>query len=92
MEGTAASDALIEQAMAALEFDEQVELVHRWQRENATRMPAVPATAPRGMRTFSLNWPWAKNVGTYRDFLSNPPQTIYPHWWLDEKKRQEVMG
>ena len=92
VEGTAAADALIEKALRALDFEDQVDLIHQYQRDNILRMPLVNPGGTGGMPSFELSWPWAKNLGTYRDFLSNTPNTTFINWWVDEKLRKEMQG
>jgi ABC-type transport system substrate-binding protein len=92
VEGTAASDALIAKAMASLDFEEQVELIHQWQADNALRMPMITSTLWNGGPNFGLNPPWVKNILAYRDYLEGDKQTVRPHWWIDEKLRKEIQG
>jgi ABC-type transport system substrate-binding protein len=84
----AASDALIEKAMAAQTFEDQVALTKQWQKENVLRMPIVPSGWPYGVPGFGLHWPWVMNYGSYRDYgpLEMPEQTVYTHWWIDQAK------
>ncbi len=92
VEGTAASDALIAKAMASLDSEEQVELIHQWQRENALRVPMITSTYINGSPNFGLYVPWVKNLTAYRDYLESGELTTYPHWWIDEKLRKEIQG
>ena len=92
VDGTAAADALIQKAMLALDFDEQVELIRRWHKENVLRMPFVPAGWPYGTPGFSLQPPWVMNYGSCRAYLESWELTVAPHWWIDEAKRKEIQG
>ncbi|MEE8336652.1 MAG: ABC transporter substrate-binding protein [Dehalococcoidia bacterium] len=92
VEGTAASDALVQKAILALDFEEQVELVRQWQRDNVLRMPFVPSGWPYGTPGFGLQPPWVMNYGSYRGYLESSELTTLPHWWIDEAKRKEILG
>jgi ABC-type transport system substrate-binding protein len=83
VEGTAASDDVISRMMQSLDFEEQVSLIQQWQRENASRMPIVPSPWPGGIGGFGATWPWAMNLGSFRDYLESAEQATLIHWWLD---------
>ncbi len=92
MEGTAASDTLIEKAMASLDFDEQVELILQWQADNALRTPMITSSIHNGTPGFGFYPPWVKNLTAYRSYLESSEQTTYPEWWIDEKLKKEILG
>ena len=70
----AASEALIEKA-AALDFDEQIDLIRQWQVENVDEMLFVPSGWPYGVAPYLLNWRFVKNFATFRNFL-NQDETV----------------
>ena len=92
MTGTAASDELISKATLAPDFDEQISLIRQWQKDNVLRMPFVPAGWPYGTPGFALQAPWVGNYGSYRGYLESSELTTFPHWWIDEVKRKEILG
>ncbi|MEX1021535.1 MAG: ABC transporter substrate-binding protein, partial [Dehalococcoidia bacterium] len=83
IDGQVQSDALIEQAIQSLDFEETVELIHEWQRVNSMFMPTVASPYPGATAAFGLNWPWVKNFASHRDYLEMPEQTTVINWWLD---------
>ncbi len=86
IEGQQACDDLIDKAARSLDFKETVELIQRWQREQAICMPTIPSPWPSGAPAFSLQWPYAKNFGVYRDYLEQAEQNAVPDWWLDQSQ------
>ncbi|MPZ97824.1 MAG: hypothetical protein GEU80_00580 [Dehalococcoidia bacterium] len=90
IDGQAAADGLIEQALRSLDFEEQVELVKQFQVENASRMPMVVSPYPGATPGFSLHWPWAENFGAYRDYLEQPEQTGWTYYWINEQKLNDL--
>jgi ABC-type transport system substrate-binding protein len=90
--GAPKSDALIEKAAAALDFEEQVDLIRQWQVENVDEMLFVPSGWPYGVAPYLLNWRFVKNFGAYREFLEQWEATQSIHWWIDETERKEVFG
>jgi ABC-type transport system substrate-binding protein len=90
--GAPKSDALIEKAAAALDFDEQVELIRQWQTENVDEMLFVPGGWPYGVAGYLLNWRFIQNRGAYREFLEQREQTQFIHWWIDQAQLKEVFG
>ncbi|MDP6604863.1 MAG: ABC transporter substrate-binding protein, partial [Dehalococcoidia bacterium] len=90
--GAPASDALIEKAAAALDFDEQVELIRQWQVDNVDEMLFVSAGWPYGVAGYTLSWRFMKNQEVWREFLEQREQTQWIHWWIDEAARKEVFG
>jgi hypothetical protein len=86
VEGAAESDALIEKALRAIDFEEQVAAIKEFQHFNSMRMPLIPSPWPGAMATFQLSWPWVMNMGTHRGYLGQEQQTTYPNYWIDESK------
>lgn len=86
VEGQQACDDLIDKAARSLDFKETADLIKQWQREQAVRMPIIPSPWPSGAPAFSLQWPYVKNFGAYRDYLEQGEQTVVPNWWLDQSQ------
>lgn len=84
IEGQQASDDLIDKAARSLDFRETVELIQRWQKEQAIRMPLISSPWPSGAPAYTIQWPWVKNIGAYRDYLEQAEQNAVPNWWLDQ--------
>ena len=86
IEGQQASDDLIDKAARSLDFKETVDLIKQWQRMEAVRMPLISSPWPSGVPGFSLQWPYVKNFGVYRDYLEQGEQTAVTNWWLDQSQ------
>jgi ABC-type transport system substrate-binding protein len=78
--GQVESDALIEQIDSTIDRAERFDLLRRWQRENAVRMPMIPWAG--GIPSFYLAWPWAGNTGVY---LGHVRESRLRNWF-DESK------
>ena len=88
IEGLAESDALIEKIAQSIDFKEQVELMHKWQVQEAPWAHVVESPNKSSTRPFELLQPWTKNVGSWRT-LGNMATTKMANAWIsDDAKRK----